>query len=110
MTISKNIDSCVISICIIIAGILYSYELLHITNSNYIILSILIIIYNLFTILMNFIISLNHWYATLPKRVVISESSEKHIGIIIPTWNENPDMVSKTISSIINQDYQEEKL
>jgi cellulose synthase (UDP-forming) len=65
---------------------------------------------SLMTAAMTIVTVINHWTYAVPDHTAVPEGWEPHVGVIIPTYGEPPDMVYETARSVLAQDYPQARI
>ena len=60
--------------------------------------------------LMTLVTVINHWHYSVPEERSVLAGEEPRVAVIIPTYGEPPTMLYQTASSVLQQDYPQEKL
>ena len=97
-------------VIILLITIWYFYWIFGSINLDAYYLSIPFVVASFLLALNTSISIINHWRFQEPKLELLAEGLEPRIGIIIPTYNEPIEMVIKTVESVLNQNYPQEKM
>jgi cellulose synthase (UDP-forming) len=65
---------------------------------------------NLLTAISMLLAISNNWFRRIPEMREVPAKSEPTVGILIPTYGEEPAMVVRTIESVLSQDWPERRL
>ena len=65
---------------------------------------------NLFTIVLGLLTVANSWHRSIPVPTLQPSGSEPQVGVIVPTYGEPIAMILRTITSVLEQDWPEDRL
>lgn len=105
----KNSWPRIAGVLALVAYTIYLTFLIPRLNGEYLFLSLMFVIYNIFAYFMFIVFVFNTWYSRVPAPRKIKGDLPK-VAILIPTWKEPVRIVRETVTSILKQDYPESKL
>lgn len=90
-----------------ISAILYMLWLIPSLNMENPAFAVFFLLTSLFGLVSSLILVINNWSWSIPSitKTKQGEFSSKQVAVIVPTWQEDPEMVQKTLISILEQDY-----
>ncbi|HRI05390.1 MAG TPA: glycosyltransferase [Candidatus Dojkabacteria bacterium] len=106
----KNLETRTIGLILLISGALYlSWVVAHI-NTQHLWFSLFSLLISVFSVISSILLVINNWSWKRPVIHKLAHGNEPKVGIIIPTWSEDPKLVQSVAKSVLAQDYPLEKI
>lgn len=106
----RNLETRIIGIILLISGLIYISWLHTVLNLETPLFSLFVLLTAYVGFISSIFLVINNWSWSQPKPKSLSLGQEPKVAIIVPTWKEPVQMVSNTVTSILNQNFPKEKM